>query len=268
VCLRLKRVVFVSFCVVVLCLIGLAGTVDAYKEGYTHVSYELKNAVTLDGKWTNATEWWDALPTSFGTNASFRNKMELISVEPTDVWEYVMVESLDNTDDAGDYWQICFDCEPEFPYNISIPGSPTPQPDDLLLNITGHANAAWFVGNGTGWVPTSTPNNVTWCNAKDTSPTISVQHWILELRFERLTFGIGGWFVMRVAVYDAHDDGFGLQAWPPTSADIPNDWGFIDPETIWIPEGLSFATVAALTSVTVVAGSIYLKKRQKSPFRR
>jgi len=73
---------------------------------------------------------------------------------------------------------------------------------------------------------------------------------------------------MRVAIYDAHDDGFGLQAWPPTSADIPNDWGLIGIGAEWIPEGLSFATVAALTSVTVVAGSIYLKKRQKSPFRR
>ena len=37
---------------------------------------------------------------------------------------------------------------------------------------------------------------------------------------------------------------------------------------VWIPEGLSFATVVALTSIAVVAGSICLRKRQKFPFRR
>ena len=255
-CSRLKRVVFVSFCVAVLCLTVSAGTVSAYKEGYKHVSYVLKNAVILDGKWTNATEWGEGYPTSFGTNASFRNKWEGISIEPPDVWEYIMVESLDSTDDAGDFWQICLDC--------AFDNASAPQADDLMLNITGHTNASWFVGNGTGWVPTSTPSNVTWSNAKDASPTISAQHWVLELRFERLTLGMGAYFAMRVAVYDAHAGGFGLQAWPPTSADVPNDWGLIDFEVLHnIPEGLSFATVAALMSVAVVTGSICLRRRKK-----
>ena len=260
-CLRLKRLVFVSFCVVVLCLVGLAGTVSAYEEGYMHISYELKNAVTLDGKWTDATEWWDALPTNFGTYASFRNKMELITIEPTDVWEYIMAESWDDTDDPGDYWQICFDC--------AFDNGSAPQADDLMLNITGHANAAWYVGNGTGWIPTSAPSNVTWSNAQGASPTISPQHWSLELRIERLTLGMHAFFGMRVAVYDAHEGGFGLQAWPPTSTDIPNNWGFIEPEVSHdIPEGLNFATVVALTSIAVVAGSICLRKRQKFAFGR
>jgi len=159
-----------------------------------------------------------------------------------------------------DYWQICFDC--------AFDNASAPQPDDLMLSITGHTNAAWFVGNGTSWVPTSTPNNVTWCNAKSTSPTFSAEHWILELRFERLAFGMGAFFGMRVAVYDAHVGGFGLQAWPPTSTDVPNDWGLIEPEGVLIPEGLSFAIVAALTSIAVVTGSICLRKRQKFAFRR
>jgi len=119
-CLRLKRVVFVLFCVAVLCLTVSAGTVGAYKEGYTRDSFGLKNAVTLDGKWTTGIEWEEGYLTNFGTNVSFKNKGEIISYTPPDVWEYIIVESLDNTDDAGDYWQICFTARFQTTYQFQV----------------------------------------------------------------------------------------------------------------------------------------------------
>jgi hypothetical protein len=261
--LSLKRAILVSFCAVLLCVTFCPLPGSAVQTDYMHVSYLLDDAVTVDGQWTYNTEWSEALPTSFGTNASFRSKWDGswgYSYPPLDmnITVYVLVETWDGTDDEGDYCQVCFDC--------AFDNASTPQADDLLLNITGHTNAAWYVGNGADWVPTSTPDNVTWCSAKGASPSIDSQHWILELKFDRLTLGmLYAFYGMRVEVYDAHSGGLGLEAWPTSgSIYIPNDCGLIDYECDHnIPEGFSVGTVAVLVAV-VFACSMCLGKRRKS----
>jgi len=68
---------------------------------------------------------------------------------------------------------------------------------------------------------------------------------------------------MRVAAYDARTDT--IAAWAPDSSeDDPDSWGLIDGfDMSPIPEGLNLAVMVFLSSVTLVVGSHYLKKRSK-----
>jgi len=92
-------------------LIG-TGTVIGSYPGNSHLTYTLLTPVTFDAKWTTPDEWTDTTLTTFGntSNAIFRGKWELASFDPIAVNQYIIVEILnDNTSDAGDYWQFCFD---------------------------------------------------------------------------------------------------------------------------------------------------------------
>ena len=68
---------------------------------------------------------------------------------------------------------------------------------------------------------------------------------------------------LRIAFYDASTDT--LAAWPPDSdVNDPDTWGVIPTYSSEpIPEGLNFAVMAFLSSVSLVIGSHYLHKRSK-----
>ena len=250
---------FVAFWIFVLCslclLINTATTNAAYA-GYTHTTYFLANPVTLDGQWTGTgnTEWADTLSTSFGntsTQSIFRSKW---SLDPT-ISQYILVEFLsDITNDPGDYWQFCFDGD--------MSGGTAPQSGDIRIDIAGHTTLTAYGGSGTGWTSTASPASFTWSNKLTATPTSSTPHWVLEVIIDKQVFGIGPEYWLRIAAYDSSNAAAGVQAWPPTSRDVPNDWGDIPYDMNPIPENLAFGVVMLLSSVAVLAGSFFLRKKR------
>jgi len=190
-----------------------------------YTSYVGDSNVTWDGKWTYSYEWTDAGPYSTVKNFSFRDKLYFgfVNSSVTTVWEGILIETADNTTDSIDYWEICVDALGD--------GGSTPQVDDFKIDITGHTNVTWYRGNGTTWLPSAVPSSdfFKWNNSVSTSSLNNATHWICEVGLERLGLSISGVFYMRVAVFDGHDEGLGLQSWPSASStDVPNDWGYVD----------------------------------------
>jgi len=250
-------VAFGVFSLCSICLMVAAVPVNAAAAGYVHTTWLLANPVTLDGKWTSSSEWIDTDITGFGVGqpAVFRSKW---GMDPT-ILQYICVEFLtDNTNDAGDYWQFCFDGD--------MSGGTAPQVGDMRIDIVGHTNITAYTGTGTGWSAISAPSTFTWSNSMDSSPTYppasSTPHWICEISIDKQNFVINAEYWLRIAVYDASNQTAGVQAWPPTSRDVPNDWGDIPYQFANIPEGIGLGSVVALSSVVLLVGSFCFRKRQ------
>lgn len=149
------------------------------------------------------------------------------------------IESTDTTNDPGDYWQICIDTTGN--------RSSTPQTDDYRIDITGHNTVTWYKGNGTGWVVTTAPTAVVhrwvgtywtavsmptavtldWNNSLAASNKSSVPHWTCEVRLNLTNLYLRDDVVVRVAYFDSSNPSIGVQAWPASSVDSPQDWGAI-----------------------------------------
>jgi hypothetical protein len=251
----------VAFCVISLCSLVLlvnALVVNAAQAGYDFMIYPLQNTVTFDGKWTNTAEWTDGAPANppISANANFRGKWGPY-VDSSTVPQYFLVEILnDNTNDANDYWQICIDSDQS--------GGTAPGSGDLRIDIVGHSNVTFYQGTGTAWGAMATPgsSDFQWKDSISASPTSSTPHWILEIMVNKPALGIGILFNGRIAVYDASNNAAGVQAWPPTSRDVPNNWGTFPYSSDAIPENLTFGVVMLLSSVAVLAGSFAFRKKR------
>ena len=256
----MKRGLFVAFCILALSSLSLlisAAPGNAAYSGYSHMVYPIQNTVTFDGKWTSDAEWTDGTSTSFGTNSVFVSKWGPYGSE-TSVPQYFLIEILnDATNDENDYWQICFDGD--------MSGGTAPGANDLLINIGGHGtNVTFYQGTGTGWASMATPSaaNFQWKDSISSSPKSSTPHWICEIMINKPVLNVGAQYWARVAVNDA--GGAGVQAWPPTSRDVPSDWGDFPYSGDAIPESLTFGIVALLSSVAVVASFYLLRKRPET----
>ncbi len=245
-------IIFTLIMAGILLLPAVTMLANAAAAGYIHTTYFLANAVTLDGKCTG-TEWDDTPITVFGNNtAVFRSKW---AMDPF-IGQYLLVEVLnDNTNDAGDLLQLCFDGD--------MSGGATPQTGDVRIDITGHTTLTAYNGNGAGWSQTTAPGSFTWNSSIGTSPLMSSPHWIYEILIDKQTFGIGAEYWMRVAVSDANNAPAGVRSWPPTSRDVPNDWGDIPYLFETIPEGVGLGSMVLLLSVAVVIGVFGLRKKGK-----
>ena len=258
----MKRAISVVFTIATLCslfLPAITAPANAAAAGYSHTTYSLANPVTLDGKWTDNSEWADTDITGFGAGSTvvFRSKWLLASFDPIAVNQYICVEILnDNTNDTGDYWQFCFDGD--------ISGGTAPQAGDIRIDITGHKNLTAYNGNGAGWTQVSTPTTFQWSNSISASPTSSTSHWICEVIIDKVNFGIGANYWLRIAVNDASNAAAGVRAWPPTSRDDPSNWGDIPYVSDTTPEGLGFGIMALLSSVSVLVGFFGLRKRLRT----
>lgn len=256
----MKKAVTVAFTIAALCSLFLptiAAPVNASYLNYAHMTYSLANTVTLDGKWTDNSEWADTDITGIGgTTVIFRSKWFLASMDPIAVNQYILVEILnDNANNTGDYWQFCFDGDES--------GGTAPQSGDIRIDINGHATTTAYTGNGAGWTQGAMPSTFQWKDSINASPTSSTPHWILEVIIDKVNFGIGANYWMRIAVNDAGNAAAGVRAWPPTSRDVPNDWGDITYTSDTTPEGLGFGVIALLSSVAMFAGFFGLRKRLK-----
>ena len=83
---------------------------------------------------------------------------------------------------------------------------------------------------------------------------------------------LGMQFNERVAVYDAHSGGYGLQQWPASSTPTsPSGWEYIDyqsnanpnPDPLPVPESLNIGLIMVLSVVAVAAGAVILNKRSR-----
>lgn len=263
----MKKSQVIIFCISSIFLLALASNAAAYNADYTHTDYMASTAPTINGQYIANEEWAPSKSETFGVNGIWRDEW----VIGESVFENILIETADNTDDAGDYWQICFDG--------SANGGTAPQEDDFRVDIVGHgasATVTWYKGTGTGWTAIASPPAAvfTYAQSFSVSPLISTQHYILEMSIDKQSTALGGsqilgqQFAMRIAYYDAHEGGNGLQEWPPAPAtrDNPSGWGYIiyemdvnpNPD---VPENLGIIAVVGLSSVAVVAGATLLRKK-------
>ena len=259
---ELKRNSLIAFCVLMLCSLLLLVNlkiVVASEPGYTLTEAYTTTAVTLDGKWTSGAEWSDAyiLPiigTTLGTNGIWAYKMD--SNSGTYLMSF-LIESPDNTNDAGDRWQICIDGAAD--------GGSAPNSNDIKIEIEGHTTLKVYAGNGAGWSSLTT-SAITWKDSLATSSYNPANHYILEVQADKGS--LGSWGAnpppsgVYVAMYDASNPSQGWKAWPPTSPDNPNRWGLIADYTGTIPEGFGFGLAGLLSSVVVLAGYFGFRKRR------
>ena len=233
------------------------GTVRAGNLDYAIIEYGCIDVYTFDGFWTDPLEWHDGPVLTMDDTA--------LSVYTIDFGTYAvnwLIEIFDdNTTDAEDYWQICLD-----PDNS---GGTAPGSGDYKIEIVGHTDLVCYQGSGSDWTEiTPDPGEVMWSNSiSGMSPWNLTEHWVLELYFIK-TAGViqtpappNG---MRVAVYDASNPDAGHLCWPPESdADVPDTWGEENYQMANIPESLSFGVVVLLSSVAVLVGSSWLRKRSR-----
>jgi hypothetical protein len=265
-CLRLKRAGLTVFYVLVLCSLLLmvkVGTVRSSEPGYSFEEWKSIWVPTIDGTWTSADEWRDGLLMQIGFATTFQTTVTIFSYST--IYEEFLVEIYsDNTTDAGDYWQFCFD--------TANNSSPAPDTDDYRFDIVGHTTLVAYQGNGTGWTQLDSPPLViTWANSINRSlltPFYNDPHWILEFRVAKTNdpIPINPPLGLRVAVYDASNAEQGVLAWPPTSQDDPSRWGLISGFAgEWgIPEGLTLGPVVLLSTAAVMVGSYFMRKRPKN----
>jgi hypothetical protein len=175
------------------------------------------------------------------------------------IQQYTLIENLaDTTTDTGDYAEICIDS--------NMDGGTTPKTDDYRILLT-PTTATWYKGTGTAWASMATPSSFRWATSVNTSFSSGPAHRIYEFQFEKSGLGIGGstgyvWY--RFATYDASNPSAGIAAWPTAtsanSANVPDDWGYMDWSMDPVPEGFNFGIIVLLSSVAVVAGALGLRR--------
>jgi hypothetical protein len=276
----MKKTGIVVFCLFLLFVLVFAGSASAYNADYTKIDYysgEIKP--TIDGTYIVDEEWVSSQGQTFGTNGIFRDEWCTPEGLGGVTWACFLIETADATDDAEDYWVMCFDST-EAGTDTDPDGGAAPQTNDYKFVVTGHgatATVQWYKGTGTGWDPVTSPDENVFQQAQSltATPMIDTSHYVLEACVEKqdtATYGtviMGYNWAMYVAYYDAHEGGDGLQQWPPepASADVPDSWGYVayafeansEPD---IPENMSFVVMLALSSVAATV-AVLLRKRKK-----
>ena len=234
------------------CLCCFTSIASATKPGYTQTdgtgSLVIVDGVISSGEWDDC--YRGALYNGMAmTNNSYRVKWaEASSNFWVDQWLFEILG--DSTNDTGDYIQVCYD--------PNLDGGATPQADDYLINYTGHGTTAkLYKGTGSGWAAASDLELNVASSIRTTSSS-ATPHWVIEIAIENPWESTGD----RVAAYDATSNT--TLMWPPqTSANVPNDYGLseISYEVVTIPEGLSLGAMVLLSTLTVLVGMRFFRKR-------
>jgi hypothetical protein len=257
----MKKTILATLIIIALCSMCLAGSVSAYKAGYS-LGNGQGTDINADGT-KGADEWTD----SFGdwlydgwtktTSISIRTKYEFGGT-PSIADQWLIEVFSDTTNDPGDVFTFSFCGATDY--------AATPQAaDDILINYT-RSGTTIYRGTGTGWAVD--PAIVLGTNVVIGSSMAS-GHWVIELKFDKSGAIPGEAFDSgdRVAVYDA-STGKTLM-WPPESnANNPSTYGLLDYYN-WggasktAPEGLTVGLMLALSSVAVVVSTRYFRKTPK-----
>jgi len=248
----MRKSLLATLGIIALCTLCFTGIVSATKPGFTQTdgtgTLVTVNGIIGSGEWEDS--WRGKLYDGWTlTNNTYRVKWaEADSNFWWDQWLFEIIS--DTTNDAGDFIQICYDS--------TLDGGTAPQTDDYLVNYTGHGTAKLYVGTGTGWA-SSSDLDVVVASTISASPASATPHWIIEIDVENPWEDTGD----RVAAYDA-STGKTLM-WPPeSSANVPNDYGFSEISYETVPEGLTIGVMVLLSTVAVVVGTRYFRKRLKN----
>jgi len=249
-----RKIIMITFCILMLFSLLLSvGTVMAAEPGYERFSRPTQVIPTIDGRWTTTDEWTDGEETWIGEDVVFRSTWDNPG---DDVYTRWIVEFLtDTTNDPSDLWLFCID------------GSQVGSSGNVRkFEITGHTTLTWYlkIGASSWTVYSLTEDEIEWANTLSASPTSSTPHWILEFQIPKnngqVTMGIIWNFLLQAS--DASNPTF--RAWPPTDPDEADTWGIENYSTEAIPEGLTFAVMALLTTVSMLVGYRYFVKRKET----
>ncbi len=270
----MKKPQIAIVCLLSVFIVAIAGSASAYNAAYEATCYSGASP-TIDGQYVVGDEWGSSLGVDFGTNGVWRSQWCMAPA----VYASFLIETADATNDAGDYWVICFDST-DAGSTTPPDGGSVPQTNDYKLVVTGHDSPTvqWYVGDGTQWVTKATPGSFAdpaifdQAQSLSTSPKIATAHYIWEMHIDKTNTDLGttpmgyNW-AQYVGYYDATTDT--LQSWPPTpAADTnPDSWGYVpyssDPNpTPDVPENFGFIAVAMLSCFAVVAGTVIYRKRK------
>jgi hypothetical protein len=254
----LKRALSLLILCSLLSLVAV-GPIMAGNDDYSITEYWTQVAPTFDGEWTSDDEWTDGQHVQISDNANFTYTADIMLT--ASMGSQFLIEIFDDdTDDPEDYWQICVD--------PSNGGGNAPGVGYGRIDIIGHTDVVCYEGDGTVWTEIPLESDIIWANAISDSPNEPTPHWILELQFTKTEGAIqlaeppNG---LRIAVYDESSED-GELAWPPDSdVDDPDTWGMIPTYSMEpIPEGLNFTVMVFLSSMSLLVGSLYLRKRSKT----
>ena len=210
-------------------ILATSRPVNAQEVGYSHICYQTSTTLpTINGQW--GSEWNSGLQTTFGTNSNFTDEWYLAGSSPSVVYYYLLIETMDNSNETGDFVQICF--------NGGMTADSAPSSTDFAINFTSNAVCTWYQGNGVGWTQIATPSLSVfqWSESFGSSPTNSAPHLILEMSLLKTSTELGGSqiigpeFWMLLQTYDAHFAGSTVQSWPtipPSSPDVPKTYADI-----------------------------------------
>ena len=258
----MKRVLTIAFLILMLCCLLLANIGFAAEEGYSIDEAYGAGGVELDGEW--GTEEWDSsivwIENIDPSDARFGYKMA--GMDPY-YMAYIIDCPSDNTDDAGDIWQICLDGDAS--------DGDAPDSQDNKVEVVGHETVTVYVGDGSDWVEMQGADlqwNESLTTTLDVTP-YDEDHYVLELMVDKGSFP-GGWGAnppphgLRIAMYDESEDSW--IAWPPASdQNVPDGWGRIQNYGETVPESLSIGVVALLSSVAVAVIFYSRRNRKKLP---
>ena len=264
------------FCVLSLLVLSLAAGVKAYNTDYTHTCYNSDVTPVIDGTYTTNDDWLASGTEYFGDNGIFRDEWTM----SPNVLACLLIETTDNTTDAGDKWVICYDGT-EAGAATEPDGGPAPTEFDYKLEVTGHdpsQTIEWFRGDGSGWTLITPTPNTTIANISEALTTTGLildDHYVLELAIDKTNADLGSTIMgynwaQFVSYYDENTTT--TQQWPPADADpagdpdVPDSWGYIvyDMEanpTPNVPEGIGIIAMISLSSVAA-AGALALRKRK------
>jgi len=256
------------FFIIALLNLGLllsAGSVRAAQEGYEFDHYMAITEPTIDGSWTDDEEWTDVdleHQMDGDLNAGFRTNWLMSSTTGySGIPVFWIIEFYDdNTEDAGDYWQICYDGQ--------ATGGSAPEEDDVRIDFVGHDQSGLTVyrGDGSGWVETSELNwgeSIEIVDSISASPTNSTPHYIVEIVVDHELINSGPDQCVKVAAYDESNSEAGEQAWPDSSSDVPDEWGQTSSIMNAIPESFTFAVIVLLSSFSLLVSIQHIGKRLK-----
>jgi hypothetical protein len=268
----MKKHLVVTLCLAVLtslCLASITGIVFAQQAGYEIEDFEVTTEPTIDGAWGSPYEWADAaeaqLDGDLGAIFRLKHNNELITGDI--IYFYYLIEVLDDTtNDPEDYLQLCVAASEES--GGSPMGGTAPQTDCLRFDYVGHDHSGLTVyrGDGSTWVEETGYNegvDILIVDSFDTSPLSETAHLIIEVRIAVAAFDINPDYWLRVAVYDESNSGDEVQDWPPSSRDVPDEWGLVEVIDDVIPEFSAWLIVPLFAAATLTV-IVYRKKITKS----
>lgn len=109
-----------------------------------------------------------------------------------------------------------------------------------------------------------TEDEIEWANTLSASPTESTPHWILEFQIPKNNGQVTMSYIWNFLLQASDASNPTFHAWPPTDPEEADTWGIENYSTEAIPEGLTFAVMALLTTVSMLVGYRYFVKRKET----